>query len=145
MRPFARPYFGGLIAFVAATVSLSAQTPTTLSAIGDTYLKAGQPNQNQGAETLLTVQSSGNNRTLVRFDQAAIGAALGAEPLASATLRLYVDFNADNWGPDGRPVNVHRMTDDWTELGATWNCAVDSDTANGGPDCDPQWEMGSGP
>jgi hypothetical protein len=78
---------------------------TTLTATGDTYLKGGSPNQNQGNETLLRLQSSGPNRSLVRFGQAEIEAAAGGS-LVSATLELYVQSNGGNWGSTGRRARI---------------------------------------
>jgi Glucodextranase, domain B len=113
---------------------------TAVFATADSYVKGGQPNQNQGGEAILRIQDSGDNRTLVRFDQAAIANAVGSGHLTQAKLRLNIDFNGNNWGPNGRAVAVHRMVQDWTELGATWNCPDDTNTANGSPDCTP-WVM----
>ena len=105
----------------------------------DTYVRQGQPNQNQGAEAFLQVRSSGHNRALVSFDQSQIAQAANGFSVVSAKLRLFIEFNADNWG-DGREVAVHRMTQTWSELGATWNCPSDANTGNQKPD-GPQWEM----
>lgn len=50
--------------------------------------------------------------------------------------------NGNNWGATGGTVDVHRMNRDWTELGATWNCANDSNISNSSPDCPTEpWEM----
>ena len=102
----------------------------TLSAVADTYLKSGSANQNQGSDTFLRIQSSGNNRSLVRFDSAAIAAAVGNGSLASARLELYIQSNSNNWSADGRTVDAHALTANWTEPGATWSCAIDSNPAN---------------
>jgi hypothetical protein len=133
---------------VLATVTLAAAGPrranadtATLIATGDTFLRGGGgKNQNEGTTTPLDVDSS-PRRTLVRVDQAAIVAALNGGPLVSASLVLHVE-SATNWGSGGE-IDVLRMTADWTELGATWNCAIDSDTGNGSPDCPMQWNGGT--
>lgn len=125
-----------------ATGSAAAQTQT-LPPAADTYLRQGSPNQNQGTESVVRIRQSGSNRSLIRFDQAAIEAAVGAGSLVSATLELTIDGTASNWGPDGRTVDVHRLTAAWTEGGATWNCGDDSQPGNSGPDCDPQWNGGA--
>jgi hypothetical protein len=137
-----------LVAFIALSLALTVSTvaraqTVTLAPIGDTYLRSGSANQNQGSDTILRVQQSGNNRALVRFDQAAIVTTVGSGTLASATLELYIQTNANNWGTTGRSVDALRLTADWTELGATWNCRIDSNTANSSADCSPQWNGGS--
>jgi hypothetical protein len=131
-----------LAAVLLSALSVSAQT-TTLTTTGDTYLKKGSPNQNQGAETSLRVQSSGQNRALVAFDPNAILNAVGAGTLVSATLELNIAANANNWGTTGRTVDAHRLTVSWTESGATWNCAADSNPSNSSPDCTTQWAGGT--
>src|SRR5262249_34063574 len=81
----------------------------------------------------------------VRFDQPAINAQVGASSIASAKLRLYVSLNANNWGSTGRTVGVHRMTQDWTENGVTWNCPNDTLPTNSSPNCNPAWDMANFP
>lgn len=116
---------------------------TTLSSNGDTYLRGGGgSNANEGASTFLRIQSTGTNRALVRFDQGAIAAAVAGGTLTSATLELFIETNDNNWGA-GRPVDVHRITADWTESGATFNCPNDTNTSNGSADCPMQWNGGT--
>jgi len=116
------------------------------SALGpgaDTYLRQGTPNQNQGTESVLKLQASGKNRALLWWDPAAIRGAVGADSLASARLELIIALNADNWGSSGRTIDLHRLTQAWTELGATWNCADDTDPTNPVADCSGEtaWAM----
>ena len=118
-----------------------AQT-VTLQSVADTYLRSGSPNQNQGSDTFLRIQSSGNNRSLVRFDSAAITAAVGNGSLASARLELYIQSNSNNWDTEGRTVDAHRLTSSWSESGATWNCGIDSNPGNSSADCSTQWAGG---
>jgi hypothetical protein len=112
-------------------------------AVADTYLRRGQPNQHQGSESLLRVRHSGTNRSLVRFDEDAIAATVGAGTLRSASLRLTIEHNGRNWGQAGRAVAAHRLTAAWTEDGATWNCGIDADPGDQQPDCDPEWDGGA--
>jgi hypothetical protein len=112
----------------------------TLPATADAFLRQGSANQNHGSDA--TLQLSGDGHVLLRFDQAAIAAAVGSGRLVSASLELFV-HSASNWGADGRPVEAHRLTADWTEAGVTWKCATDSNPANGKPDCATQWDGGS--
>lgn len=126
-------------ATMLAASPLSAVT-TILSPSADTFVDSG--NRNFGIETFLRVRPSGRNRALIRFDQAAIGAALSSGVLVSATLELYVEDSNEQWA-SGREVDVHRLLQDWTELGVTFNCPVDSDTSNGFADCPVQWGGGN--
>ncbi len=135
------------VGLLAAAVALlaggraSAQT-VSIPATADTYLRQSSANQNQGQDVLLHIQQSGHNRTLVAMDPAAIASAVGTGHLASATLELYVT-DSTAWGTAGRTVDLHRMTAPWTENGATWNCAVDTNPANGSPNCATQWDGGT--
>ena len=116
-------------------------TVVTLSATADAYLRSGAANANDGAASFVRINSS-PNRSLVRFDQAQLASATSGLVLISATLELYV--NASNqWGNPGRTVNAHRMIADWTELGTTWNCPIDTNTGNGAADCASQWAGGT--
>ncbi len=118
--------------------------PTVTLALGaDTYLRSGSPNQNQGTEPILRLQASGNNRALLRLDSAAVATAVGSGTVVSARLELTIVLNADNWGSTGRTIDLHRLTQSWTEAGATWNCGDDLDPGNQKPDCPlTAWEMG---
>jgi RHS repeat-associated protein len=141
MKTFARVVRSAAAGLVWIAMGANAQT-TDLSAIADTYLRSGSPNQNQGDEVGLRVQSTGQNRALVRFDSATVSAALSGGSLARARLELFVATNADNWGSSGRSVDVHRLLADWSEGGATWNCGIDQIPSNSKPDCLTQWAGG---
>ncbi len=133
----------GMLLLVVTTRSSLPQTSlVTLTASGDTCLRQGTPNANQGVELLLRLQQSGDNRVLVQFDQQALEQAVGSARIRSAKLRLYITSNANNWGTEGREVNVHRLTQAWTEGGATWNCQEDTDPSNNSADCVWSWAMG---
>lgn len=79
---------------------------------------------------------------MLRFDAQEISDELQGAGVESATLELFVEFNNQSWGP-GRTVDIHRLQEHWTEDEATWNCAIDSDTTNGSPDCSPLWLGGT--
>jgi N-acetylneuraminic acid mutarotase len=117
--------------------------PLTPSA--DTYLREAAPNQNQGTETSLRVQNSGNNRVLMMWDPTVIAQAIGAGTLTAARIELTISDNGDNWGTSGRTIDLHPMTRAWTESGATWNCAEDANPINRRRDCadTTAWEMGN--
>jgi hypothetical protein len=127
---------------VASFVSASRVEGQTLPPSGDSFIRSVGANANEGAQTFLRLQNSGNNRALVRFDQAAITSAVGGGNLLSATLELFIELNNDSWG-SGREIDVHRLTTDWTETGVTWNCPADSDTSNSSPNCPAQWSGGN--
>jgi hypothetical protein len=132
-----------------------------VDATADTYVRSGAPNTNEGASAFLRVREAGDNRALVRFDSAAIAALVEGRSIITATLVMDAADNGDNWGRNGRTVDVHRMLVNWNEgngreagydraesfrgdvAGATWNCASDANTTNGRPDCSgvSAWEM----
>ncbi len=122
---------------------LPPQRDTALAPSADTYIRQGSPNQNQGAEVILRLQSSGKNRALLRWDQAALVQAVAGGTVTSARLQLTIADLGDNWSTPGRTIELHRMTQAWTELGATWNCATDSVPGNSKPDCTgaTAWDM----
>jgi hypothetical protein len=107
----------------------------TVSTSGDTYIRNGSPNQNQGSEPILRLQSSGGNRALLFFDTTAIQTVVATDTLLSATLEVTIDTAASNWGPTGRPIAVHRLLQASAEYGATWNCAQDTSIENSQPNC----------
>ncbi|MGI9237856.1 MAG: DUF6701 domain-containing protein [Woeseiaceae bacterium] len=84
--------------------------------IADTYLKESAPNENHGSDKELPIKNkSGDNfRALYQFDLSSI------PPNANVTraeLRLRVTGEDDS----GDPVNIHRVTDAWSENTANWN------------------------
>lgn len=99
------------------------------------------PNQNFGTENTLRIQALGKHRALLGFDPAAVVDALDG-PLVRARLRLPIADTSAGWGPD-RALGAHRLRQTWTELGATWNCATDTNTGNIFADCSgaSAWEM----
>lgn len=111
--------------------------PVITPVSADTYLRQGNPNQNQGTETLLSLRASGRHRALLRAD---LPSATG--PVASARLEFDIVLNAENWGTSGRTIDAHRMLVAWTEPGATWNCPNDTNPTNSSANCPgAAWEM----
>lgn len=131
---------GALVLLVLFCTSPVLAFNTSVFSGADSYVKSGQPNKNQGGEAILRIQDSGNNRALMRFDQAAIAVAVGSGHLTQAKLRLNIYSNGNNWGTNGGAVAVHRLLQAWSELGVTWNCPDDTNTANSSSDCTP-WVM----
>jgi Glucodextranase, domain B len=130
-----------VLAALGGSAPVSAQT-VTLPAVASTTLKKASPNQSFGGQTTLVVRPGGS-RVLVRFDPAAIAAAVGGGSLASAELQLYIGTNGANWGPTGRTLDLYRIDAAWTEAAATWNCPSDANLANAAPDCAAQWSGGA--
>jgi uncharacterized repeat protein (TIGR01451 family) len=149
----------------ATLVTVNPAPPTIIErvAIQDSFLRSGNDNTNEGANLNLMIRSDGNNRVLVTFDLAGLSG-----PVGSATLRLYIVYNADNWGNSGRTIDAHRVTQVWTEgnganlqpgnltnaqfrpyekrgggPGVTWRCAVDAEVQNQASDCNPKWNGGA--
>ncbi|MEP7013181.1 MAG: DNRLRE domain-containing protein [Acidobacteriota bacterium] len=115
----------------------------TLTAVADTTLRQQQTNQNRGTDELIRLGWAQGSRALVRFDQAAIAAAVGSGHLVSAQLELWVDATGESWGSGAQNVGTHRVTADWTEAGATWSCAIDSHPGDNHADCNLPWNGGS--
>lgn len=142
-----------------ATITVNRIQPTTLTAAADSYLKQGSANENEGASTFLRVQSSGHNRSLVRFDESQLENAVENRQSYTATLQFTITDNGGNWGSTGRTIDLHRLTSNWAEgngfvtgnipptrgtgSGATWNCAIDTNIANINDDCSgaTDWNM----
>jgi hypothetical protein len=82
----------GLIVGSAA----GASDVVTLPASADTYVRSGAPDTNEGGSTFLRLRASGDNRALVRFDQAALSDAVGSGTLVSASLELDITDNGNN-------------------------------------------------
>jgi len=116
----------------------------TLLASADTYVPQLLPNQNFGAKNTLIISNA-----LVRFDQAAIEAVLPAgSAVTSARLDVTIDAALTLPLKSGSTIGAFRMTRAWTESGATFHCAVDSNTGNAKADCSGTnaWKMdGSSP
>lgn len=150
------------IAGLLAIPNAGADEPSaSLTPVADTFVRQSNSNTNEGASTFLRVRATDDNRALIRFDEAAIQDAIGAETLLTATLRLTIVETPSNWGPTGRAIGLHRMLQDWAEgngfvtgalpaqstrgegAGATWNCAVDSDISNFQRNCEGEtaWEL----
>jgi hypothetical protein len=109
----------------------------TLTPSADNLLRSSPPNENQGLTDSLRVKvelgQSDTNRSVIRFDQAAIAARVGGGILASATLELTIKGASTT--ANGHDVALHRLQKPWTETGSTWKCGDDTKTNNKKPDC----------
>src|ERR1700759_1739855 len=89
-------------------VAAALSNATTLSAQGDTYVRSVAPNENDGADSLIRLQSPGASRGLVFFAPSAIRAAVGTSRVASASLQFTLDSAADI-RLSGQQIAVHRL------------------------------------
>jgi hypothetical protein len=131
---------------VRPLVEVRARLDTTLTPVADTYVRQDQPNTPQGGALFLQVSPpTSRGRALLRFDTVAIRQYVGGGTLESARVELTINLTDNNWGPSGRTINLHRLTQSWTEAGATWYCADDAVPDNGTHDCSgpTAWQMGS--
>lgn len=140
-----------------ATVTVVVPDPatTTFNSSADTYLRSGTPNRNLGGGGFMRLQASGDNRSLVRFDQSTMQTEIGNKEILSAKLRVTITDGGTGWGQTGRTIDVHRLLTNWTEgngtendqgtgSGVTWSCATDSNIDNSSKNCSgsTEWEMG---
>lgn len=120
----------------------------------DTWLSQTKQNDNFGDSVELDLRESAKNRILVQFNAADIQS---ASDFITATggrilLRLTIVENPGDWGPTGRPLDVHRMLQGWDgevtgdNTGATYNCADDQDLGNNQVDCPAgdEWDVKKG-
>ena len=128
----------------AAPTVLEAVQPApddvALPAARDSSIRFSAQNVNFGSQTDLDV-----NRTLVAFDQTALLASVGAQDfVVSAWLELTLINNSVRRSQPAKQVSAHRLLKHWTEDGATWNCAIDSNPGNRREDCSgaTKWSMG---
>ncbi|PWT87562.1 MAG: hypothetical protein C5B54_12150 [Acidobacteria bacterium] len=137
-------FFLFVIIFACFLGSYAAATSYTFNAVGDTYTPGDSHlNDNNGTNTFLRLKhpSAGFSNVLVKFSQDEIVSTLGSSHIVSAYLELYVETNNNIWG-SGSYVDAYRMSNDWDEMGATWNCPSDSNVSNTSPDCDDLWNGG---
>jgi len=122
----------------------------SLFAEKDSYIREGIQNSNEGSNHVLKIMGTGptNNRAMVSFNQADILDVVQGRTLESATLKLYIEGNNQNWG-DGQQINIHSLEANWQEgtglnpntggffdfEGVTWNCSESSN-------CNNEWNGG---
>lgn len=130
---------------IAIVPNVQALTTSTIYSTGDTYFTGdGHKNDNHGSDSYIRLKhpSAGFSHIVLRFSQSDIATAIGSATLVSAKLKLFIETNNNNWG-NGTNVDVHRLTQDWGEMQATWNCAFDTNTANSNQDCATSWNGGT--
>lgn len=134
------------------------KTVKLVSLLADSFLREGHPNQNEGANPFLVLRKQGSTRPVVQFDLSAISLA----GLTKATLVMSIASTpSSSWGNAGRPIEVRRLLQSWTEGngkdvdvpesestrgsgdGITWSCAIDSNITNHQQNCATDWNGGS--
>ena len=142
-----------------STFSISNVPPAvTIYPSKDSYLRKLLPNTNEGINKALFVTFLGSNRALAAFDQAQIANAVAGKTLESATLKLYITNNVNDWGSSGRDIEARPLLTSWPEgngynekivipkpgtgHGVTWNCADDYNINNNKQDCPTKWNGG---
>ncbi len=97
------------------TTDLGSTNSYTLSVDQDTWIRSDQPTTNKATDTKLHIRYEGGTieRPMYRYDLSSIAANAS---ILSATAWFYVSKEH----PEG-PVDIHRLTADWTETDATWD------------------------
>lgn len=103
----------------------------SLNLTADTSIRSGvlSTNRNYGSASALDL-----DRSLVIVDQATLKPQLpNSDYVESAKLRFTLTPSLLRILP--RTLSAHRVLKAWTEGGATWNCAIDSNPGNLSADC----------
>ncbi len=110
----------GSDSYTAAITGAAAGTAYALTADQDAWIRNDDVTKNNGttAEQRLRFESGNVEQALTRFNLSSLPA---DAQINSATAWFYITPSGPGGGahPEG-PVTVHRVTADWTELGATW-------------------------
>jgi hypothetical protein len=121
-----------------AIPSTAAACPATQTAalVQDTTVAASAPKQSFGAGTTLTIGD--DSHALVQFDRDAIKKAVGAGRYVTKAMLTLTQTSGDH-----PAVDALVLTRRWTEAGATWDCATDTDASATGESCAPgtTWTM----
>ncbi len=114
---------------------------TVLAAARDTTVLPGRfADRNFGASPFLQI-----DQALIAFDSAALASAVAGN-LDVTSARLEVTVTRAPRKTFGRGVQAFRMTHDWSELAATFDCAADRSPGSGRENCPrgQSWNMGPG-
>ena len=113
----------------------------SFSAVADAWVGSGSAQrENSNSGSFSALKADNTTHTLLRFSESAVASWLGSGVLQSARLEFVV--TAAPQGSFSTP--VHKMTQTWTELGATWNCPDDLNLSNTVPDCGAGWNLSNG-
>ena len=121
----------------------------------DSFLRQGNKNTNDGANTLLAVGRLEHNRIVVAFDLSNIN----TSAITSAHLVLPIQRNKRGWGASGGELAAHALARDFAEgnghsyrdhspsrgsgSGVTYSCTIDTAIENKAVDCNPTWNAGA--
>ncbi len=89
----------------------------------DTFVPDDMPGKDNGSSMFLRLRARGKERALVKFDTAAITAALGSSTVLSAKLVFAVATNWKNW-EGGATVELYPASSLWSEHTAVWDLAA---------------------
>lgn len=132
---------------MATTPSIEQGLTSTFTATADAWVDSGNINSNAGVSMLEVRGGSGQRQmTLLRFDTAAIQAAIGTRTVTSASLQL--NIASANAAPLAAQFLVNALsTSSWTEMGATFKCGTDINTADNITKCatGTSWNFDSSP
>lgn len=139
-----------------ATVEVTVTPPGPIDVSGDTYVRKGDADDNEGASTFLRMGSF-NYPFFLQFDPAQYNPNMNlhcVDITATVTLPvLEAQFSASH----PRAVCLHAMQSDWVEgngfhydapvespgagPGATYHCAIDADVSNDVQECTVAWDL----
>ena len=110
-----------LILALSIVTSVFAQNQTVeLLPSADTYVTSESSNQNFGDSSVLDLKTYyAGTRLLVKFNEIEIKSLLEENDLVSARIDLPLK---NHYVHQEGSIGLHKMTQAWTEAGATWNC-----------------------
>jgi hypothetical protein len=126
-----------LIGLITLICSFTTQASTVfIEPSADTVLLSSDTATNQGSTTTLSLNpQTDTERSLIKFDLSNL--TLNPSDLQSATLEVSINYKSTDWSNRGNAteLSLHRVTEEWEESGATWDCSTAS--------CSVVWDGGS--
>lgn len=119
-----------------ATSATPCPNSITTSLVQDTTVVLGTPAANFGNATTLTVGDGSD--AFVQFDRDQVRRTIGAGRYVAKASLIFTQASGTQ-----PKIDALAMTKRWTELGATWNCANDTDASPSGQSCPPgnTWKL----
>jgi len=108
-------------------------TIETVPAVSDTWLDASNPHTAHGTASTGESVAPLQRAFLIGFDSAAVGSAVGTG--TPTTVEIVIPVELCLLASPPLTVEAFAMTAPWTEDGATWSCADDTDPTNSTLDC----------
>jgi len=101
------------------TTDLSSTTDYPISVDQDTWIRSDWPTENKATDTELHIRFEGGTieRPMYRYD-------LSSLPANASILSARAWFYVSKEHPEG-PVDIHLLTEDWTDASATWDSMGD--------------------